>query len=227
MGDLLCDFVLYVVFFHCRLDQSAYKLVRVLTKMFLLFNGLPMSFKSKRSDSRSDSRQKSGHSAPKLAAVLTFGVSSLAIPLVLAAIAAPAEAVREPDYFACAEDMTAAGLETEEAVGICSSARYPQDVGACVIDVSELTGLTAASAAFVCGRSRRPIEVANCTIDLHDAFFEDPSTEALNNCGRSLLPSRYGACVVDIVEATETNVDEAMTQCLRAGYRPWQIRPRS
>ena len=186
-----------------------------------------MSFKF----DESDSPKKSGDRSRKLAAALAFGASSfaipVAIPLVLAVGATPAAAVREPDYFACAEDMTAAGLSSEEAIGICSSARYPQDVGACVIDVSEFTGLTAASAAFVCGRSRRPIEVANCTIDLHDAFFESPSTDALNNCGRSILPSRYGACVVDIVDATETDVDEAMTQCIRAGYRPWQIRPRS
>jgi len=179
-----------------------------------------MSFKS-------DSPKKSDKNTSKLAAALAFGSVSLAIPFALAIGAAPAAAVREPDYFACAEDMTAAGISSEEAVGLCASARYPQDVGACVIDVSEFTGLTAESAAFVCGRSRRPIEVANCTIDIHNAFFENPSTEVLNNCGRSLMPARYGSCVVDIVDATEVAVDDALTQCTRAGYRPWQIRPRS
>ncbi len=189
--------------------------------MFLLSRWLPMFFKS-------DSPKKSDKNISKLAAALAFGSASLAIPLALGTVgAAPAAAVREPDYFACAEDMKSAGISSEEAVGVCSSARYPQDVGACVIDVSEFTGLTAESAAFVCGRSRRPIEVANCTIDIHDAFFEDPSTTVLDNCGRSLMPARYGACVVDIVDATEVAVDEALTQCLRAGYRPWQIRPRS
>lgn len=189
--------------------------------MFLLSNWLPMFLKS-------DSPIKSDKNISKLAAVLAFGSASLAIPLVLGTVgAAPAAAVREPDYFACAEDMESAGISSEETVEICSSARYPQDVGACVIDVSEFTGLTAESAAFVCGRSRRPIEVANCTIDIHNAFFESPSTAVLDNCGRSLLPARYGACVVDMVEATEVLVDEALTQCLRAGYRPWQIRPRS
>lgn len=189
--------------------------------MFLLSHWLPMFLKS-------DSPKKSDRNISKLAAALALGSASLAIPLALGTVgAAPAAAVREPDYFACAEDMTAAGISSEEAVGLCASARYPQDVGACVIDVSEFTGLTAESAAFVCGRSRRPIEVANCTIDIHDAFFESPSTAVLDNCGRSLLPARYGACVVDIVDATEVVVDEALTQCLRAGYRPWQIRPRS
>ena len=195
--------------------------------MFLLSKRLPMLPKS----DRSESPKKSGHKTSKVAAALAFGASALAvplaIPLALGVGVAPAEAVREPDYFACAEDMTAAGLSAEEAIGLCSSARYPQDVGACVFDVSEFTGLTAASAAFVCGRSRRPIEVADCTINIHDAYFESPSTEVLNNCGRSLQPNRYGTCVVDIVDATETAVDEALTQCTRAGYRPWQIRPRS
>lgn len=140
--------------------------------------------------------------------------------------ASPAAAVREPDYFTCAEEMAAAGVASQEAIALCSSARYPEDLSACVIDVSEFTQLTAASAAFVCGRSRRPIEVANCTIDIHEAFFDNPSTQVLENCGRSLLPARYGSCVVDLVDATEVAVDEALTQCIRAGYRPWQIQPR-
>lgn len=191
--------------------------------MFLLPKKLPMFLRS----AKSESPKKSGSRRSKLSAALAFGTGSLAIPFGMAIGATPAEAVREPDYFACAEYMTEAGLSSEEATDLCSSARYPQDVGACVIDINEFTGLTAESAAFVCGRSRRPIEVADCTIDLHEAFFESPSTDALNNCGRSLLPNRYGACVVDIVDATETAVDEAMMQCVRAGYRPWQIRPRS
>ena len=225
-------FRIIVIFFHCRLDQSARKPMRLLTKMFLLSKRLPMLPKF----DGSKSPKKSARKPSKVAAAaslwsqfcqaIPFAIP-LAIPLALGVGIAPAEAVREPDYFACAEDMTAAGLSAEEAIGLCSSARYPQDVGACVIDVSEFTGLTAASAAFVCGRSRRPIEVANCTIDIHDAFFAEPSTTVLNNCGRSLLPARYGSCVVDIVDATETDVDEALTQCTRAGYRPWQIRPRS
>ena len=190
--------------------------------MFLLSKKLPMLLKS----NKSESPKKSDNRRSKFAAALAFGTSALTIPFVLTVGAMPAGAVREPDYFTCAQYMVEAGVSEAEAVGLCSSARYPQDVGACVIDISEFTGLTAESAAFVCGRSRRPIEVADCTIDIHDAFFESPSTEVLNNCGRSLLPNRYGACVVDVVDATETAVDTALTQCIRAGYRPWQIQPR-
>ena len=186
-----------------------------------------MFFKSQ-SPKKSD---RSESSVSKLVAAISFGAGSLAIPVASGTVgmmvsASPAAAVREPDYFTCAEEMAAAGVASQEAIALCSSARYPEDLSACVIDVSEFTQLTAASAAFVCGRSRRPIEVANCTIDIHEAFFDNPSTQVLENCGRSLLPARYGSCVVDLVDATEVAVDEALTQCIRAGYRPWQIQPR-
>ena len=181
-----------------------------------------MFFKSQ-SPKKSDRSEKS---VSRLVAAIAFSTGSLAIPLVLGT-AGSAAAVREPDYFTCAEEMAAAGVSSQDAIALCSSARYPEDLSACVIDVSEFTQLTAASAAFVCGRSRRPIEVANCTIDIHEAFFDNASTQVLENCGRSLLPARYGSCVVDLVDATEVAVDEALTQCIRAGYRPWQIQPRS
>ena len=138
--------------------------------------------------------------------------------------AAPAAA--DDGYFACTTDMVESGVSESDAIAACSAARYPSDLGSCVVDVSEFTGLTASNALLVCQRSRRPTEVANCTISIHDALLDSPSTKVLENCGRSLLPRRYGTCVVDIVEATEIAVDEALTQCIRAGYRPWRIQPR-
>lgn len=146
--------------------------------------------------------------------------------LAVSTAAAPASAA-SPDYYACATDMKASGVAEADAVAACAAARYPENLSACVVDVNELTGLTANSALLVCGRSRRPAEVANCTIDIHAALFDSPSTEALQNCGRSLLPERYSSCVVDISEATEIAATEALTQCARAGFRPWAIQPRS
>lgn len=131
------------------------------------------------------------------------------------------------DYYGCTIEMTEAGIAESDAIAACSSARYPEDLGACVVDINTLTGLTSNSALLVCQRSRRPIEVANCTIDIHSSLLESPSTKALENCGRSLLPERYSNCVIDIAEAADVSVDEALTQCIRAGYRPWQIQPRS
>lgn len=139
--------------------------------------------------------------------------------------AAPAAA--SPDYFDCTVGMVDAGVSQSDAIAACAAARYPEDLGACVVDVNEFTGLTANTALIVCSRTRRPIEVADCTIGIHDAFLENPSTKVLEGCGRSLLPERYGTCVVDIIDAAEITVDEALTQCLRAGFRPWQITPRS
>ncbi len=140
---------------------------------------------------------------------------------------AVAPAAASPDYFDCAVGMINSGVSESDAIAACSAARYPEDLGACVVDVNEFTGLTANTALVVCSRTRRPIEVANCTIDIHDAFLESPSTKVLEGCGRSILPDRYGTCVVDIVDAAEITVDDALTQCLRAGFRPWQLTPRS
>ncbi len=156
------------------------------------------------------------------AALGTLGASTLAF----STVAAPAFAA-SPDYFDCTVSVTDSGVSEADAIAACSSARYPENLGACVVDVNELTGLAGNTALAVCSRSRRPTEVADCTINIHDAFLNSPSTRVLENCGRSLMPARYGTCVVDIVDATEVAVDTALTQCIRAGYRPWQIMPRS
>ncbi len=165
--------------------------------------------------------------ALKLAAASVFGTASLGAMALATGVGVSSAAAASPDYFGCTAGMTAAGIAEADAIAACASARYPEDLGACVVDVNELTGLTAASALLVCERSRRPVEVANCTIDIHNSLLTSPSPKVLENCGRSLLPERYGSCVVDIADATEVGVDEAMTQCLRAGYRPWRIQPRS
>ena len=156
------------------------------------------------------------------AALGALGASTLAFGTVGAGAA-----LASPDYFECTLDMTDSGVSEADAIAACSSARYPENLGACVLDVSEFTGLAGNTALAVCGRSRRPLEVADCTINIHDAFLDGPSTDVLNNCGRSLLPARYGTCVIDIVDAADVAVDTALTQCIRAGFRPWQIMPRS
>ncbi|MEM9151057.1 MAG: hypothetical protein AAGB19_11455 [Cyanobacteria bacterium P01_F01_bin.3] len=155
-----------------------------------------------------------------MGAASVFGTLSLGMTLFIS----PASA--SPDYFDCAAGMTEAGISESSAITACANARYPENLGACVIDVSEFTGITAEEALSTCQRSRRPIEVAECTIDIHEAFPASPSSKVLENCGRSLIPSRYGTCVVEIVDATEVAVDTALEQCIRAGYFPWQIEPR-
>ncbi|MGB3790441.1 MAG: hypothetical protein WA949_20705 [Phormidesmis sp.] len=156
----------------------------------------------------------------RLVAASAFGAVSFGMVLLGAKSAAAA-----PDYFGCTAGMVGAGVAQESAIAACASARYPEALAACVVDVSEFTGLTSESALIVCGRSRRPVEVANCTIGIHDSLLESPSTKVLENCGRSLLPERYSNCVVDISDATDTTVDNALDQCIRAGFRPWRIQP--
>jgi hypothetical protein len=171
----------------------------------------------------------------QLTKVASAGAVALSMPLAVLSLTAlglttaptTAIAAEDPNYYSCATEMTAAGVAEADAIAACATARYPQDLGACVSDINELTSLTANDALAVCGRSRRPLEVASCTVDIHEAFLTDPSTAVLANCGRSLLPERYSTCVIDIIDATEIVVDEALTQCSRAGYRPWAIQPRS
>ncbi|MEL6778925.1 MAG: hypothetical protein AAFO06_16875 [Cyanobacteria bacterium J06597_16] len=162
-----------------------------------------------------------------LAAAVAFSALSLGSLTVGLGTIGAAPAAASPDYYGCTVGMTEAGIAEADAIAACAGARKPENLGACVVDVSEVTGLASTSALLICQRSRRPIEVANCTIDIHDNLLESPSTKVLENCGRSVLPERYGNCVVDIAEAAEVGVDEALTQCIRAGYRPWRIQPRS
>lgn len=171
----------------------------------------------------------------KLTAISTASAFSLAVPASLvalgtvgstSAVAAIPSYSGNPDYLGCATDMTNSGVAQADAIAACAGARYPGDLGACVVDVNESTGLTANSALLICERSRRPKEVASCTIDIHKAFLTEPSADVLQNCGRSILPTRYSRCVIDIVDATDVTVDTALSQCARAGYRPWTLQPR-
>ena len=137
-----------------------------------------------------------------------------------------AQAASDTDFYSCVVSMADVGISNADATAACAGARYPSDLGACVADVADFTALAAGDALQVCQRSRRPIEVANCTIDIHDSLLEGPNAKVLENCGTSLLPERYGICVVDLVDAADVGVDEALSQCIRAGFRPWRIQPR-
>lgn len=170
---------------------------------------------------------KGGKTIQRMSVALAFSAASVGSALLGLGTVGATAAAAGPDYYGCTVSMTEAGISEADAIAACGSARHPEDVSNCVVDVNDLTGLASNSALLICQRSRRPIEVANCTIDIHDSLLESPSTKVLENCGRSVLPERYGNCVVDIADAAEVGVDEAMTQCIRAGYRPWQIQPRS
>jgi hypothetical protein len=99
-------------------------------------------------------------------------------------------------------------------------------LGDCVVDINDKTGIGAEDALGVCERSRRPDEVASCTIDIHDALLSGPTVSAMEHCGRSLLPERYATCVVDLNDAADLSAEDALSRCIRAGYRPWEIAPR-
>lgn len=139
--------------------------------------------------------------------------------------ASPSSAA-DDDFFDCTAGLLDKGIATAEATAACSAARFPGELGNCVIDINDGTGIGAAEALSVCERTRRPEEVANCTVDIHDSLLTAPNTTAMEYCGRSLLPERYATCVIDLRGAAELAADEALTRCIRAGYRPWEIGPR-
>lgn len=161
----------------------------------------------------------------RISATFSASAAALALPAVALSTVGASSAIAAPDYFDCAAGMTEVGISEADAIASCASARYPEDLGACVVDVNEFTTINATNALIVCSRSRRPKEVANCTIDIHEALLDSASVTALERCGTSLLPERYGTCVIDIADATGTSTDNALTQCIRAGFQPWRIRP--
>ncbi|NEP15964.1 MAG: hypothetical protein F6J97_03565 [Leptolyngbya sp. SIO4C1] len=151
-------------------------------------------------------------------------VSTLAL-LALPAAAAN-DAFSDDNFFACTADLLEAEIDVSAAAAACSSSRYPEALGACVLDVADFTGIAAADALSVCQRSRQPTQVADCTIDIHDSLLLEPRPLALEYCGRSLLPERYATCVIDLSDAAELDADETLTRCIRSGYRPWEVAPR-
>ena len=146
--------------------------------------------------------------------------------LPLATLAARPSHAIDAAFGACTSALLEAGIASESATATCAAARYPSALSRCAVDVAEGTGLAAADALNVCERSRRPDEVANCTLNIHNSLLDSPSLSAHTFCGRSLLPERYGVCVVDLAEVAALSVDDSLTRCIRAGYRPWEMGPR-
>jgi hypothetical protein len=153
---------------------------------------------------------------------LPFAISMLGSFVLLALPVTAAD----DDFAGCTSGLLEAGVPAEKAIAACASARYPDALGDCVIDINDKTGIGAEDALGVCERSRRPDEVANCTIEIHDALLGEPSISAMEHCGRSLLPERFATCVVDLNDVADLNAEDALSRCIRAGYRPWEISPR-
>ena len=151
-------------------------------------------------------------------AAMSFATASLVVM--------PSYAADDDNYGECVNDLTATGIAVQQAAASCAGARFPSLLGDCVLDVSQDTGIGATDVLEGCERSRHPDEVADCTIDIHSALLDQPSVNALEHCSRSYLPERYGVCVVDLSDEAQLGVDAALSQCIRAGYRPWTTAPR-
>ncbi|MEO0539597.1 MAG: hypothetical protein AAFZ80_01905 [Cyanobacteria bacterium P01_A01_bin.105] len=158
----------------------------------------------------------------RVSLALTLPYSALG----LATVAIQPGSTADDDFFNCTADLLDAGIVRDAAAAACAASLQPGTLSNCAVDVADFTGIAVADALVVCERSRRPDEVANCTLDIHDSLLEGPSLSAHTFCGRSLLPERYSVCVIDLVDAADLTVDESLTRCIRAGYRPWEMGPR-
>lgn len=129
------------------------------------------------------------------------------------------------DYAECANDLLAAGVEAEAATAACALAYRPQALSECVTDVAAVTDIAPGAILSACSRDRRPQEVATCVTDIHNQLAVSDSAAVLNRCHRSLLPARYGTCVTGLAASADLAIDEALANCLAAGYRPANIAP--
>lgn len=132
---------------------------------------------------------------------------------------------QDTDYGACADELLAAGIESETAAIACSLAFEPTEVSSCVSDVLFVAEVDPTVALSACSRDRRPDEVATCVVDIHQTLLVDDSFTVLNYCHRSILPERYADCVIGITNEAGFTTDESLGYCIAAGYRPVDVAP--
>jgi len=132
---------------------------------------------------------------------------------------------RDTNYEGCASELVDLGIEADTAAAACALAFRPSQVSSCVAGVLDVSTVSPLSALSACSRDRRPDEVASCVATIHDQFVVDEPQSVLVSCHRSLLPERYAACVTGLADAVEYGVEESLSRCIAAGYRPENIAP--
>ncbi|NER79707.1 MAG: hypothetical protein F6K42_09010 [Leptolyngbya sp. SIO1D8] len=153
--------------------------------------------------------------------LVTAGAVTVGSTLILV----PEAQARGNDYGQCANDLTDLGMDADAAAAACSLAFEPTEVSSCVTSVTSSTDISPESALSACSRDRRPDEVASCVASIHGDLSVADSQTVLTHCHRSLLPERYAECVTGLADSLEFAVDESLSRCIAAGYRPENVAP--
>lgn len=159
--------------------------------------------------------------------VKTIRVTTLAsLPAVLFTVAVPNRPAIAVDFGGCANSLINGGVSAEQAANACSDALEPLALSACVADIQTGTGIEAEAALQACYRVRRPEDLASCVVDLSGNLGEAKPTEALDNCRRSLLPTRYAECTLGLQSAIpDLSGAKAMETCITAEFSPGEVSP--
>jgi hypothetical protein len=160
-----------------------------------------------------------------LATWLKSGLVTLTGLSTMAIVAAPAQAnwfqskPLENGYKRCGTSLDQAGIAKDVAATACAEVLYPEDLGACVVNITPLK-LDAMTTLNACRRVRRPLELATCVQDVHKQDGNAVLGNVLEACRQSLLPERYGKCVVGLNQSLAVPTAKGLTTCIDASDRP-------
>jgi hypothetical protein len=158
-----------------------------------------------------------------IAQLVTAGLFALSLP------ATPAQAGLFGNsgnpYQTCTKDLLNAKIASEAAAEACAEALHPDDLAACVTQISgaKEVNVAAPEALTTCKQVRRPIELASCVVDIRQMAKDAPAVEVLDTCRRSLLPVRFANCVVGLHENLKLSAQKSMDQCIDATDRPQDL----
>lgn len=161
-------------------------------------------------------------SNPFQSSVIPLAIAGLVAAALPVAVQTPAQA---NDYERCAQGLIESGVTREDAAYACATALHPTDVSTCFTKVNTDVGLESSELLAACRRVRRPLELATCVVDIHRDRLSEGSLAVLDNCRRSLLPVRYSECVVGLIGASASELDDSLSECIAGGYRPRDIAP--
>jgi hypothetical protein len=160
-----------------------------------------------------------------LATWLKSGLVTLTGLCTMAIVAAPAQAnwfqskPLENGYKLCGASLDKAGIAKDVAATACAEVLHPEDLGACVVNITPLK-LDAMTTLNACRRVRRPLELATCVQDVHKQDGNAVLGNVLEACRQSLLPERYGKCVVGLNQSLAVPTATGLTTCIDASDRP-------
>ena len=124
----------------------------------------------------------------------------------------------------CADSLISGGVAKLAAATACSDALEPNNLAACVEQITTEVDVKGIDALDACYRVRRPDELASCVTTVNSSL-EKVETMALDSCRRSLLPERHAECIIDLASFSEISSEEAMASCIAAEFTPSEVAP--